>query len=167
MRKTRSLATAAAVTAAVALGWGGSAHAGTPGSAPAPARAAAAQTAHAQAVQAPAVQAQAAAKWHTIWQSKVKPRHSKWVSGAFGVHAYNVTVKYQCWNGGDGTKAKASLVEADYPYRTLGSHSYAYCNGNWWTFKSAKVKPATPYKVVVQQNHGRTHTEQVGAYQYY
>ncbi|MBM9509484.1 hypothetical protein [Actinacidiphila acididurans] len=165
MRKTRSLGTAAAVTAAIALGWGGSAHAGTPAPAPAPARAAAAQAAHAQAV--PAAQTRAAAKWHTIWQSKFKPRHSKWVSGAFGVHAYNVTVKYRCWNGGDGTKAKASLVEADYPYRTLGSHSYAYCNGHWWTFKSTKVKPATPYKVVVQQNHGRTHTEQVGAYQYY
>ncbi|MFE4412987.1 hypothetical protein [Streptomyces sp. NPDC056821] len=153
MRKTRSLGTAAAVTAAIALSWSGSAHADTPA------------PAHAAAVQA--VPARAAAKWHTIWQSKFKPRHSKWVSGAFGVRAYNVTVKYQCWNGGDGTKAKASLVEADYPYRTLGSHSYAYCNGHWWTFKSNKVKPATRYKVVIQQNHGRTHTEQVGVYEYY
>jgi hypothetical protein len=118
-------------------------------------------------VQSQAVPAQAAAKWHTIWQSKFKPRHSKWVSGAFGVHRYNVTVKYRCWNGGDGTKAKASLVEADYPYRTRGSHSYAVCNGHWWTFKSTSVKPSTPYKVVIQQNHGRTHTEQVGVYQYY
>ncbi|MFF4796078.1 hypothetical protein [Streptomyces sp. NPDC001276] len=132
-----------------------------------PAQANIAPASHPVAVHTASAPVQAQAKWHTIWQSKFKPRHSKWVSGAFGVRAYNVTVKYQCWNGGDGTKAKASLVEADYPYRTLGSHSYAYCNGNWWTFKSNKVKPATRYKVVIQQNHGRTHTEQVGVYEYY
>ena len=111
--------------------------------------------------------AQARAGWHTIWQSKFKPRTSKWVSGAFGVHAYNVTVKYQCWNGGDGTKASAKLVESDAPYRTLGSHGSSYCNGTWWTFKSTSVKPGTPYKVVLQQDHGRTHTEQVGVYEYH
>ncbi|MFJ6903286.1 hypothetical protein [Streptomyces griseoluteus] len=124
-------------------------------------------TAHTATAQAHAQAAPLrAAKWHTIWQSKFKPRHSKWVSGAFGVHAYNATVKYRCWSGGDGTKAKASLVEADYPHRTLATHSSAYCNGTWWTFKTTKVKPNTPYKVVVQQNHGRTHTEQVGVYEY-
>ncbi|MFJ4152933.1 hypothetical protein ACIP10_35920 [Streptomyces galbus] len=149
----------AAATAALANGLAltaTTAHAGT------------AAPVHAVTAQAlsPSQAAARAARWHTIWQSKFKPRHAKWVSGAFGVHAYNATVKYQCWNGGDGTKAKASLVEADYPYRTLASHSYAYCNGTWWTFKTTRVKPNTPYKVVIQQNHGRTHTEQVGVYEY-
>lgn len=107
-----------------------------------------------------------AGKWHTIWQAEVKPRHSTWTSGEFGVHAYNATVKYRCWNGGDGTKAKASLVEADSPHRTRATHPYSTCNGSWWTFKTTKVKPNTPYQVVIQQNHGRTHTEQVGVYEY-
>jgi hypothetical protein len=102
----------------------------------------------------------------TIWQSRFKPRHLKWVSGRFGTHAYNMTVKYQCWNGGDGTKAKAKIVEDDYPYRTVGSHSYAYRNGTWWTFKGTAIKPNTAYRIVVEQNHGRTHSEQVGAYEY-
>ncbi|MFE4823186.1 hypothetical protein ACFRFU_43610 [Streptomyces sp. NPDC056704] len=109
---------------------------------------------------------QAQATWHTIWQSKFKPRHAKWVSQAFGVHDYNVTVKYQCWNGGDGTRATVKLVEADYPYRTLKKHS-GYCNGAWHSFESREVKPSTRYKIVVQQNHGRTHTEQVGVYEKY
>jgi hypothetical protein len=151
-----------ALAAATAVLAGGLAAAAPAAQADTAATAHAVTQAHLQAAKAPA-----RAKWHTIWQSKFKPRHSKWVSGAFGVHAYNVTVKYQCWNGGDGTKAEAKIVEADYPYRTLGSHSYAFCNGHWWTFKSTRVKPSTPYKVVIQQNHGRTHTEQVGAYEYH
>jgi hypothetical protein len=148
-----------AATAALAGGLAAAApaaHAGTP-----------APTIHTVQAQSQAVPDRAAAKWHTIWQSKFKPRRAKWVSGAFGVRAHNVTVKYQCWNGGDGTKAKARLVEADYPYRTLGTHSASSCNGTWWTFNSTRVKPHTSYKVVIEQNHGRAHTEQAGVYQYY
>ncbi|WUH90254.1 hypothetical protein OG900_09165 [Streptomyces sp. NBC_00433] len=107
------------------------------------------------------------AKTHTIWHAKFKPRHATWTSGAFGVRRYNVTVKYRCWNGGDGTKAKAKIVESDYPYRTLGTHSYSTCSGHTWHFKSTKVKPNTPYKIVITQNHGRTHTEEVWVRQSY
>ncbi len=105
--------------------------------------------------------------WHTIWQSKFKPRHSTWTSGNFGVHAYNLTVKYRCWNGGDGTRASASVVEADSPHRTMGRHAKAYCNGTWWSFTAHNVRPSTPYRVTVEQDRHGTHTEEVGAYEYY
>ncbi|MET7609194.1 hypothetical protein [Streptomyces avermitilis] len=108
---------------------------------------------------------QAQAKWHTIWQSKFKPRHSKWVSQPFGVHAYNVTVKYRCWNGGDGTRATVKLVDADYLNKTVKKDS-GWCNGAWHQFVSRDVKPDNRYRIVVQQNHGRTHTEEVGVYEY-
>ncbi|MET9914823.1 hypothetical protein ABZZ74_50565 [Streptomyces sp. NPDC006476] len=109
---------------------------------------------------------QAQGTWHTIWQSKFKPRHSKWVSQPFGVHdgVISLSVKYQCWNGGDGTKMTVKLIDTHNLNKTV-KKSRAYCNGAWHAFQTEDVTPSTRYKIVTQQDHGRTHTEQVGVYE--
>ena len=123
---------------------------------------------HPVATHAASAPSEAQATWHTIWQSKFKPRHSKWVSQPFGVHdgVARLSVKYQCWNGGDGTKMTVRLIDIHDLNRTVKKGS-AYCNGAWHAFETMDVTPSTRYKIVTQQTHSRTHTEQVGVYEQY
>ncbi|MEU1882307.1 hypothetical protein ABZ470_33815 [Streptosporangium sp. NPDC020072] len=133
-------ATIAAGVLAAGLLVPGAAHAAAPGTALAP-------TAASLPSAGEAVHASAQARWSTLWSGRANTK--KLQSPSRNTRAKVLQIVVQCWNGGDGTRAKA-YIQRRYAglWITAGGSSSGYCVGGKMYHRIRNV-PAGTYRAVI------------------
>ncbi|TMS00439.1 hypothetical protein [Nonomuraea basaltis] len=94
-----------------------------------------------------AAQASAQDRWSTLWYGSRNTK--KLQSPALRNRAKVMQIVVQCWNGGDGTRAKA-YIQRKYAGRwwTVGGSSNGYCVGGKMYHRIRNV-PAGTYRAII------------------
>ncbi|MFK8906585.1 hypothetical protein [Streptomyces sp. YS-3] len=119
----------------------------------------------------------AAASWHHLWgpaqiSAGYFNSHSRWVSGTFVPDTDKTGINFNCYNSGDGGKARVRLynVETRKYIPVTGNTGYQYCNkaGNNWfgVYSKGGYRIGQGLRVVIDES-GKKHTVNVKAYDYH